>query len=104
MEAECPNEKEGLVPDYYAKCGYCWPEFFDKGCITYREVRFCSYREKLDCTSQEEAEKIVARMNQNGKTCPVCGHVGKFRALTNFDMINEQRIIDGVINNAVNGR
>ncbi len=101
-EGCCPSEGEGLIPEYYAQCKYYWPEFFDKGAFVYSEVRFCSHRVKLDCDSMEEAEKIVAEMNHTA--CPVCGKVGKLKATTNFDMINDQRIIDQLLNTALNSR
>lgn len=103
-EGCCPLEGEGLVPKYYVQCGYCWPEFFDKGCFIYSEVRFCSFKLLLDCTTIDEARLVANRMNRDGVTCPVCGQKGKFKATTDYDMFNERRIIDGIINNAVNGR
>jgi hypothetical protein len=102
-KANCPFLTEEMEPTYYAQCGYYWPEFFDKGAFVYSEVRFCSYKKKLDCKTLEEAQKIVDQMNRD-EVCPVCGKRGKFKATTDFDMYNEQRIIDGIINNAVNGR
>lgn len=108
MQAEnsdmlCPLQEE-LIPTYYAQCGYYWPVFFDKGAFVYSEVRFCQHREELECHTFEEAERIVEEMNSSKKVCPECKKAGKFKATTNYDLLNEQRIIDHVINNAVNGR
>lgn len=100
--AGCPLDQE-LVPTYIAKCGYFWPEFFDKGAFVYSEVRFCAFQRELEADNQQEAERIVAQMNEQ-MTCPLCGKRGKFRAVTNFDLMNEKRILDGIVNNALNGR
>lgn len=99
---QCPLDQE-LVPTYLAKCSYFWPEFFDKGAFVYSEVRFCEFQRELEADTQEAAEEIVATMNQE-MACPLCGKRGKFRAMTNFDLINEKRILDGIVNNSLNGR
>lgn len=100
----CPMEQEELTPVYYVQCGYYWPEFFDKGAFVYSEVRFCSYKKPLTCESLAQAEEEAQKMNSQQVVCPVCGKRGKFKATTNYDMVNEQKIIDHIVNNAVNGR
>lgn len=51
----------------------------------------------------DEAEEIVTRMNRE-EICPMCGKQRKFKATSDFDMLNERRIIDGIVNNAVDER
>ena len=92
----CPLDEE-LEPVYYAKCGYCWPEFIDMGAFVTSKVHFCPYQKELNCHTEEEAERIVAEMNQK-EECLVCGSHGKFKSTTNFDMYNEKRILDQIVN------
>lgn len=99
----CIAEEGDMEPVYYVKCSYCWPEFVDRGCFVYSEVHFCDYAKKLDCTTLEEAEAIAAQMNET-EECPVCHHRHKFKATTNFDMMNEKDLADRLINNSKSWR
>ena len=103
MELNDVIMEDDLVPAYIAKCNYAWPEFFDKGAFTYSEVRFCDYREELDCSTLEEAEKLVEAMNEE-KACPRCGKRRKFVATTNYDLFNERRLINSLNAAASNAR
>lgn len=94
---------EELEPVYYAKCSYCWPEFIDMGAFVTSKVRYCSYQKELDCHTEEDAERIVAKMNQRD-ACPICGNHKKFKATTNFDMYNAKRILDQIVNSDGQGR
>lgn len=100
---ECRERNENLEPTYYAKCGYHWPVFFDKGAFVYSEIRFCEYQEQLDCETMEEAEKIVAVMNQE-KVCPVCKKTNRWKAMTDFDIANELQLVKNMAKTALNGR
>ena len=95
----CPMEQEELTPTYYVQCSYFWPEFIDKGSFVYSEVHFCSYKKELDCKTLEAAEQEAAAMNEQQIVCPLCGKRGKFKATTNYDMANEKRIMDQIVNN-----
>ena len=103
LDAACLLEQMDLIPTYYAKCNYCWPVFHDKGAFVHSEICFCDYMVELDCHTLEEAEQIVADMNQK-TICPVCGKSKKFTATTNFDMYNERRIISSLNESAANAR
>lgn len=100
----CALDGEGLLPHYFISCGYYWPVFLDKGAFVCNELHYCTFRRELDCDCLEDAEAEAARWNREQRICPVCGHKGKFRGMTNFDLDNEAQLFRSLARGAMQGR
>lgn len=86
-----------LMPVYYARCSYYWPEFHDVGCMVYSTVKECGYREKMDCASREEAEALVEKMNET-RECPMCHKAHKWKAMLETEILEQQRLVENIMN------
>lgn len=108
MRVDAQNQAEqhcsGILPVYYAKCTYAWPEFFDKGAFVYSEVRVCDYKQEVACETREEAEAAVQKMNEDGAVCPKCGQAHKFKAYTQIEILEEERMVQNIMNNIDHSR
>lgn len=82
---------------YYARCSYYWPEFHDEGCMIYSTVKECGHTEKLDCTTREEADAIVKRMNDSCE-CPACHKSHKWKAVMEVEILEQQRLVENIMN------
>ena len=90
-----PCEQEPLKPMYYVKCAGFWPVFKDTGSFSYGTTEVCSFKQRIEVSSEEEAEDEAARWNADGFVCPICGKKGKLRGVTGFELHNEQNMLKG---------
>ncbi len=81
---------------YYARCGYYWPEFYDAGCMIYSKIKECGYKKMLSCSTREEAEKKILAMDEDA--CPWCGKKHKWRAMTEIEIMEQERLVENVMN------
>ncbi|WP_094606149.1 hypothetical protein SPSIL_039860 [Sporomusa silvacetica DSM 10669] len=88
LETPCAE----ITPEFYAKCSYFWPEFIDRGAFVTSVLHMCEYKIALECGSFEEAEALVAELNGQNKVCPECGSVSKFKAETEFEILEAIRM------------
>lgn len=97
----CCEDAEGLLPQFYAKCSYFSLEFFDKGAFVYSQMHPCTGEILLDCDNEDTAQQLTLELNRT-TPCPVCGR-RKWKAMTQFDIMNEENLVSNIAKASLNG-
>lgn len=97
-----PCEAEHQAPVYYLKCTYFWPEFKQTPQFPYCENHVCDWQQPIQATTQEEADRIADETNASGFVCPKCGQRAKLKGATQFEIYNDQRILESINRSELN--
>ena len=97
----CCEDAGGFLPQFYAKCSYFSLEFFDKGAFVYSQMHPCTGEILLDCDDEDTAQQLTMELNRT-TPCPICGR-HKWKAMTQFDIMNEANLVGNIAKASLNG-
>ena len=75
---------------FYVACENSTIDYLETDDGMYGKVRFCDFKQRLDCDNAEDARRLVAEMNQLTACCPSCGMAGKYKVFTDLDYVRRE--------------